>query len=344
MGIPRPDRRHKVAAVRALAEVPLLHALVVNIVALLHLDSRIDDRYQVDAPVLHFRHEGGEIGKLLSIDGEVLVVVHVVNVQIQHIQGQAVLPVAVHYAAEVRTGLVPPPALAEAEGEFRGDVAGPDEPAELPDDVIGALPRYNVQVQIRPLAGNGQRIHAGIAHVEHHPRRVVEEEAHALPARHNQEVVGGVHGLDRLRVHPVVGAAADVPEAPLVQAPVGLSQAVDDILLLQPAGKPEAVLCGNLADGEASRGGGGFPRHRLRGKGRAVDVLGNHTVSPSSFCQLRRTRRVTISKSRTGRVTVWPDTCSSGISTGRSSRSHTVTLSKGTPRVMSARTRRSYAS
>jgi hypothetical protein len=53
-------------------------------------------------------------------------------------------------------------------------------------------------------------------------------------------------------VHPVVGAAADVPEAPLVQAPVGLSQAVDDILLLQPAGKPEAVLCGNLADGEAS--------------------------------------------------------------------------------------------
>ena len=67
MRIPGPHRRHEIAAVLSLAEITVLHTLLVNVVAFLHLHPCVNDRDQPDIPVLHLLHKRRKILEVLLI-------------------------------------------------------------------------------------------------------------------------------------------------------------------------------------------------------------------------------------------------------------------------------------
>ncbi len=67
MRIPGPYRRHEIAAVLALTEVTVLHALLIDVISLFHLHARVDDRNQTDIPVFHLLHKGRKILEILLI-------------------------------------------------------------------------------------------------------------------------------------------------------------------------------------------------------------------------------------------------------------------------------------
>ena len=58
----------------------------------------------------------------------------------------------------------------------------------------------------------------------------------------NDKVMGTVKGLLVLRMVGLVCAVADIKEASLVDAAVGLAQPIDDILRLHDVGKGKAIL------------------------------------------------------------------------------------------------------
>ena len=123
MGSPGPDSAHEGGAVLFLAEVALLDALLVDGVALFDLDARVDDGDEVDPLLFHVCCQTGQIREFLIRDREVLVPLHVVDVQVDGVQGDAGLPVSRGHLTHIRLVLVAPAALAVAEGPLRRDVA-----------------------------------------------------------------------------------------------------------------------------------------------------------------------------------------------------------------------------
>ena len=279
---PRPDGSLKIGSVGPLAEVALFLALVADRIACFLLDAGVDDGHQPDALLFHLGYKAGKIGEFLRVDGEVLVVVHVVDVHVHHVQGNVGLAVFGHHFFKVGLGLVAVAALAKAKGKFGRDVAAADDGPELLDHIAGAVAGDDVKGQVGPLTGDFQPIPAGEADVKPNPGGIVEEQPQILLARDHDEVVGGVHSLLVFGVEAVVHIVADVDKAPLVDAAVGFAQAVDPVALRQGAGKAEAGLAG------FDRSHRGFALacrdwcdHRFGIKGDTIEILLNHTVLPN---------------------------------------------------------------
>ena len=108
---------------------------------------------QPDALLFHLGYKAGKIGEILRVDGEVLVVVHVVDVHVHHVQGNVGLAVFGHHLFKVGLGLVAVAALAKAKGKFGRDVAAADDGPELLDHVAGAVAGDDVKGQVGPLTG-----------------------------------------------------------------------------------------------------------------------------------------------------------------------------------------------
>ena len=93
---PRPDGSLKIGSVGPLAEVALFLALVADRIACFLLDAGVDDGHQRTL-LFHLGYKAGKIGEILRVDGEVLVVVHVVDVHVHHVQGNVGLAVFGHH-------------------------------------------------------------------------------------------------------------------------------------------------------------------------------------------------------------------------------------------------------
>ena len=129
---------------------------------------------------------GGELLKVwetLAVDGEALVALHVVDVHVDGIEGDARLAVAARDVTEVILRLIGPAALLVAEGPLGRDVASAHERAELADDVGGVLALDKVEVAVGVFERDLDAINVGLAHVEGDDARGVEEGAEGLAPR-----------------------------------------------------------------------------------------------------------------------------------------------------------------
>ena len=77
---------------------------------------------------------------------EILKILHIVDVHVDHIQRDLVFTITVRYFAEILLRLVTPTALSEAEGVFRRNVASADDLPELLYNIIGRIPFNDKQV------------------------------------------------------------------------------------------------------------------------------------------------------------------------------------------------------
>ena len=264
---PRPHGGREQAAVGVAAEIPLFDAFLVHGVAVLHLDAGVDDGHQVDVLALHLGHKRREIGEVFAVDRKVLVVLHVVDVHVQHVQRHMGVAVFFCYRAEIFWRLVAPAALAVTEREFGRDVAAPDDAAELPHDVIRRPTVDDIEVEVGAFAINVQRVLPRVADVERQAGRAVHKHAKAGRTGHHHKVVRAVQRALVLHMVAVVGGKADVFIAALVDAAHRFAQAVDDVAGPQRAGEGKAagrihraVGAGLAAKGQVGRHGFGLKR------------------------------------------------------------------------------------
>ena len=240
---PRPDARHEGLAVLLRAEIAVLDAFLVDVVARLDLDARVDDGHKMHALRLHLGGQLRQIGERLGVDGEVLVAVHIVDVKADGIQRDAVVAVTRHNAAHLVGGHVAPTALACAERPFRRDVAAAGQSAQAVHDAGQRVLADEIHGKIVVRQRDFQRIVVGVAAVEDNLAGVIDEDAELRPRpRDDQEVVRAVQRAFVLGVAGVVAAFALVDPAALVDAAHVLAKAVQHVLGRHRVGEAAAVL------------------------------------------------------------------------------------------------------
>ena len=165
MCVTRPYCRYEVASVFPLAEVAVLYTFFVYIIAVLDFYACVDNRNKTDMLIFHLLYESGEIPEII-IYGKILVGIHIIDIHIDHIQRNVILTVALGNLFKIFFCLISPAALAEAEGEFRRDIAVADNLTELLYDLVRGITIDNIQCKVGILAGNFQGIHTCIADIK----------------------------------------------------------------------------------------------------------------------------------------------------------------------------------
>ena len=260
----RPHRTHKGLAVGLLHKVVLLQAHVAGVIALQLLHARIDDGDQPDVIRPHVIVELPQIGEARLVPGEVLEVLHVVDIHAHAVQGDVAVAMLLHHIAHLRIGGIAPAGLDVAKGPLGGQIAAANESAELLADGSEAVSLDDVHAQVAVLGGNDGGIAPGVAQVELHGAGIVKIHAkELLPAAEQQQVVGGVDAGLVLRVGEIVGVPGTVQVAALVDAPQALAQAKHQVVRIHVDGKAHLAV---LHLGGKERHSGFFrsklPHHR----------------------------------------------------------------------------------
>ena len=156
----------KILAVFILAEVTLLVTLVIYLIAFLDLDRRVDDGNKADAAGFEIIAELFEIREPFGADGKVFEPIHIVDVEVDHVDRDPCLLIAVGAAADILLGHVSPAALTVAERPLRGHIAFADQRAEFSDDGFERIAGDDVQLQREALRRDGQHVAVGVADIE----------------------------------------------------------------------------------------------------------------------------------------------------------------------------------
>ena len=211
--------------------------LVIDAVALLALDGGVDDGDKAYPAILHLLDKAAEVREALPADREVLEAVHIVDVQIYHIQRDTRLAVPVGDREDVVAAGVAPAALTEAERPQRRRIAASDQGAELPHNVLKADGLDDIQLKVQLLGLDAQQVGIAEADVEADPARTVEERAEAPLAVNDEEAVRPVESALVLGVEWVVTAEALIDPPALVDASDALAQPVHAVRRAHPIGE-----------------------------------------------------------------------------------------------------------
>ena len=214
---------------------------------------------------LHLRGKAGKIRKGLPIHREVLIVIHVVDIQVNGVQREPGLVIAaddVPYRFSIR---VTPAGLLEAESPERRNVAFSDQGAEFADDVTRRLPENQIDLKILSVQGDHGLIRAGISDVPADLRRKIDEDPAAVM---KQEIVRGIEGLFLLRMQIVIAAEAPIDPAAFVDPARRFAEPVHDPVLLQREGKDKAPAVRAMREREAVHAFGRQPANHGAGHDR----------------------------------------------------------------------------
>ena len=274
----RPHADDKVLAVLILAEVAFLMSLVIDAVALFALDGGVDDRDQVDVALLHLLDKALEIREPFAIDSEVLEPLHIVDVEVDHVDRDARLFVLVRDGGDVLAVDIAPAALTVAEAPDRRDVALADQRTELAHDIAQGVGFDDVYFEMQLLGGDRQHIGIGVTNVKGQARRIVDEHAEAIVAVDDQEIVCAVERAFVLGVERIVAAPALIDPSALVDPADSFAESVDPRIRGHLVGE-HAVIKREIGQGSALARDA-FD-HRTGVDHGGVAVLSDHRDPPS---------------------------------------------------------------
>ena len=226
-----PHGCHEGRAVFFFAEITLFQPFGAG--GLLGVDTHtcINDGHQPDALGFQLGSQRSQIRKALFVDGEVGVILHVVDVHADHIQRQIVLFVLACHLPHILGGLVAPAALLQAEGPFGRDVTAADQLAELVGNVVQVCASEDVKLIVRLLCGKAQGVVHRVTDVVVHFAREIHEDAKQIAAGaavNQQKIVGTIVRDFVLTVVGFIGVVGDIVPTALVDAAGHLAQTVHD--------------------------------------------------------------------------------------------------------------------
>ena len=239
LALRRPHRRRVHGAVRVLDEGVRGQPALVDRPALPGLGVRIDDGHDLEALRAQLAHHARGIGEAPAVPGERVVAVLVVDVEPEHVGGDALEPEGVGEVAHLRLRIVAVARLVVAERPQRRQRRAADQLGEALHDVSRRGPVDEVVVQRAVHGSEREQVPVLLAGVEPGAERVVEEDAVRAPVpQHHEEGHRDVEGVRvvgvrvRVRVPHRVGVAAPIAP-PLVQVARLLAQAVDVLVVAQ---------------------------------------------------------------------------------------------------------------
>ncbi len=274
----RPDRRHKRRTVLALTEIPFFQTFLIDLITLLNLYARINNRNQMNLLRLHLLHKLLKCRESLCIDRKILVVLHIINVKIHHVDWQLMVPISPHNTFNILSRLIPPSALSKAKRILRRNIACADHLSKLLHHIIGALTCDDIQIQICALTGHREQILLRVSNIKTDRRRVIKKESYVLLPRHYDKVVCAVKRCLVLRVMRIICTVAHIPVPPLVDTAVCLPQSINDIRVTHLTLVTKPLLHRNLTarKGSCKRFCRNLRCHRLRLKRAAKHILFYH--------------------------------------------------------------------
>ena len=276
MSISRPYGGCKITAVPALAEIAVFHTFLIYIISLFDFYSCVNNRDKADMTVFHFLYKRGKVFKIF-IYCEIFIGIHIVDIHIDHIQRKMTSAVPFRDFFKVLPGLIAPAALAEAKCEFRRNIAPSDDVTELFYDIAGRVPVDNIQIQICILTGNIYHILLCIPDVKRKRSGIIYKQSEGLLPGYNQKIVSSVQRHLLLRVLRIIRAETGIFPAPLIYAPVCLTQTKNNIILIHTIRKTEALLRADRSVSRIPLSGRNRNRQRLCVKRRAVNKFLDHT-------------------------------------------------------------------
>ena len=218
------------------AEISVLHALFIYRISLFDLDASVDDRYQMYPLFLHFRHKARKIRKGFLVDGEVLVMVHIVDIQINAVQRNARQAVLPGDLADLVRRQIAPAALSETKRPFGRKIAFSGQTAQLRDDLARCFctclrRRFctdQIEVSVKVLKGDDQPVIFCIADIKRDLSRRIYKQSGALSFfRDQQKILRSIKRMLVFRMVRVVRAVADIEPAALVDPADGFAKSVD---------------------------------------------------------------------------------------------------------------------
>ncbi len=230
MGIPGPNRRHEFTAVLPFAEIPLFHAFLIHRISFFYLHAGVDNRDQTNPLSAHLLYKRRKVREILLIYGKVLIILHIVNIQINHVDWDIILPVSFRDFHEIFLRLISPTALPEPKPELRRDVASANHLTELLHNVIRRLPFNQIQVQIRRFTAHLQEIRPCIADVKCKFSRIIEEQSKILLPGNHDKIMRAIQGTLIFRVVRLVRTITDITVSPLIQSPVRLAKPINNVI------------------------------------------------------------------------------------------------------------------
>ena len=192
MSISRPYSCNKITSVFSLAEIVVFDTFLVNLISRLNLDTGINDRDQANILVIHFLHEFRKIREILFTHCEIFECLHVINIHVNHVDWDMILPMSFCDSTEIFFRRIPPAALSETKSKLRWDIAASDYMTELFYDIICILTFKHINIQVSIFAGYPEGILSVISNIKGQFRWIVKKQSKCSLSTHNNKVVGSV--------------------------------------------------------------------------------------------------------------------------------------------------------
>jgi len=237
--VARPHAAGKVRAVFLLAEESFCFSFIADWISFFNLYARIDYRHKPHVLCLHFRDEWFECRKFFFAYGEVLEVVHVVNVKVHCVERNVAFTVFFYYGTYIVFRAVAPAALLVAECPERCNITSAHQRPELRHNVVknvcAFIWRNHIQCNVSSIGADSERVFLRKANVKFNAGGVVKVKPESFFAAYDDEVVRSVQRFTVLWLVWNVAAVAHVLEAALVYAAYWFAKAKDNVFRLERA-------------------------------------------------------------------------------------------------------------
>ena len=230
---PYPD--NKILSVFVLAEVSVLFSFFVDIIAIFLFHTTINNRNKMDILFLHFFDKLFKIGEAVPVNREVLIPLHIINVQIDTVDGNVMLFIFGCHLTHFICRIIAPSALSIAKCPSGCNIASSDQFTEFLYYIAVGICLNQINFIVLLFHGNAKVIDVSITNIEGHPARRVHKQAIGFmhSVSHHNEVVCSIQGIRVLAMIRIIAAIADVTPAPLIDATHIFSKPVHDFILFQ---------------------------------------------------------------------------------------------------------------
>ena len=227
----RPDRRYQIFSIFLFAEVLLFNSFFVDIIAFFDLDAGIDNRDKVNSLLFHLPRKPVEVRECLVVNREVLVVVHVVNIEVYAVNRDSGIAIRPDDLKDLLFIHVAPTALSVTKRPLGWNITFSDQIMEAAYDFRRILPLNRIDICGKIIEADFHLIHFGISDVKRHlPRCIHEHSITVLSGKNEKEVLGSIKRMLIFRVVRIIAVIALVDPAALIHPPDRLSKAIYDLI------------------------------------------------------------------------------------------------------------------
>ena len=150
MCISGPDSGYEITSILSLTEIILLDPFLVYIISFFDFYACINDRNKPDMILLQILYILRKITELL-IYRKIFIVIHIVNIHINHIDRNMIFPVFFCHRDKILRRFISPAALPESKREFRRNIASANHLPKLLCNIVWISACDNIQIKICPV-------------------------------------------------------------------------------------------------------------------------------------------------------------------------------------------------